>query len=38
MLQQLNQGTKTVEELDKEMEVILMRAHMEESEKETIIR
>ena len=35
-LQKLKHGTRTVEEFYKEMELTMMRAHIEESEKQTI--
>ena len=35
-LQKLKQGTRTVEEFCKEMELTMMRAHIEESEKQMI--
>ncbi|KAK1681375.1 hypothetical protein QYE76_042223 [Lolium multiflorum] len=37
-LQQLKQGTKTVEEFFKEMELTMMRANIQESENQTIAR
>ncbi|KAK1692663.1 hypothetical protein QYE76_009360 [Lolium multiflorum] len=37
-LQKLKQGTKTVEELYKEMELTMMRANIQESENQTIAR
>ena len=37
-LQQLKQGTRTVEEFYKEMELTMMRANIQESEKQTIAR